>query len=514
MNSSKSKSANNMKSNIDYANTDDTGKVDASKTDSESKKTTFSISKVGNFPDWYERALDVGDMVDARYPIKGMYIWKPYGYKTLKFMLNTLSDLLDNTGHNEEYFPMLVPESVFGKEGDFLKGFTGEAYVVTKAGTEDLPEKLYVRPTSETAIYESVRPWIRSFSDLPMKLYQTVNIFRHETKQTKPMLRLREISKFNEAHTFHATAEEAEKQIKEGLKIYGEFFNKLMIPFIVVKTPSWDTFAGAVYNYDMMSVMPDGKAIELASVINLGTKFAKAFGLTYRNKDNKSEYVHQTCYGVSERELGVLLSIHGDDRGLIIPPIIAPIQVVIVPVLKKNSEAEIQKAAEDLKAKLVSSGIRAEVDFRDKGVGDKYYEWEAKGVPIRIEIGTNELKANKLVVFRRDKFTKETVDAHTVSSHIIKLMNEITGNLEATSQEYFKNRIINYKTVAKLKEKYTERRGMVSLPWCGKEECGKKLEADIGIPTIGSDESHKTDEPCAACDGKGHNVNLFFGRTY
>jgi prolyl-tRNA synthetase len=503
-----------MNGNIDHANTKGTDKPDASKADSESKKTTFSINRVNNFPDWYERALDVGDMIDSRYPIKGMYIWKPYGYKTLKLMLNLLSDLLDNTGHNEAYFPMLVPESVFGKERDFLKGFTGEAFVVTKAGTEDLPEKLYVRPTSETAIYESVRPWIRSFSDLPMKLYQTVNVFRYETKQTKPMLRLREVSKFNEAHTFHATAEEAEKQVKEGLKIYGEFFNKLMIPFIVVKTPSWDTFAGAVYNYDMMSVMPDGKAIELASVINLGTKFAKAFNLTYRNKDNKAEYVHQTCYGVSERELGVLLSIHGDNRGLIIPPIIAPIQVIIVPVLKKNNETKVQKAAEDLKAKLISSGIRAEVDLRDKGVGDKYYEWEAKGVPIRIEIGINELETDKLVVFRRDKFTKEGVDIRTISSRITKLMDEITENLRATSQEYLKNRIIHYKSVAELKEKYTERRGMVSLPWCRNEACGKKLETDIGIPTIGYDESHEIGEPCAACGNKGHNVNLLFGRTY
>ncbi|EQD30900.1 Prolyl-tRNA synthetase 2 [mine drainage metagenome] len=497
--------------NIGTANTDWS---EASKPKGESTKTTFSIDKVSNFPEWYDRALDVGDIVDTRYPVKGMYIWKPYGYKALKSMLNIISNLLDSTGHEEAYFPMMVPESVFGRERDFLKGFNGEAYIVTKAGESDLAEKLYVRPTSETIIYESVRPWIRSFSDLPMKLYQIVNIFRYETKQTRPMLRLREITKFKEAHTFHATADDAEKQVDEGVKIYSEFFDKLMIPFIVVKTPSWDTFAGAMYNYDMMSVMPDGKAIELASVINLGTKFAKAFGLTYRNKNNELEYVHQTCYGVSERELGVLLAIHGDNKGLILPPVIAPVHVVIVPVFKKGKEEDIRKAVEELRASLESSGFRIVADLRDKGVGDKYYEWEAKGVPVRVEIGPKELETGKLVILRRDKLTKETVDRSAVGSRISELMGEITENIKSTAQEYFKKRVFRFKTIKELKEKYTERLGMVSLPWCGDEACGKKLETDIDIPTIGFIADQKVAEPCASCGNTEHSVEMFFGRTY
>ncbi|MGC8651998.1 MAG: proline--tRNA ligase [Candidatus Micrarchaeia archaeon] len=487
---------------------------EAPNTNTDSTKITFSINKESDFPEWFDRALDVGDIVDTRYPVKGMYVWKPYGYKALKIMLNILSDLLDKSGHNEAYFPMLVPASVFGKEKDFLKGFNGEAYIVTKAGSEKLSEELYVRPTSETAIYESVGPWIRSFTDLPLKLYQTVNVFRHETKQTRPMLRLRELAKFNEAHTFHATAKDAEEQIKEGLRVYSEFFNTLLVPFKILKTPSWDTFAGAEYNYDMMSVMPDGKAIELASVINLGTKFAKAFNLTYRNKNNNSEYVHQTCYGVSERELGVVLSIHGDNKGLIIPPVIAPIQVVIVPIFKKGNEEEVRNAVKSLKAKLESSGIRVEADLRDKGVGDKYYEWEAKGVPVRIEMGANEIRTNKLVIFRRDKLTKQEINANDVNKHIEELMGDITDNLRSRAQEYFKKRVVNFNTVEELKKKYTERIGMVSLPWCGNEECGRKLEKEIDIPTIGADEEHKVDEPCAACGKKGRNARMFFGRTY
>jgi prolyl-tRNA synthetase len=477
-------------------------------------KITFSINKVKDFPDWYDRALEVSDFVDTRYPVKGMYIWKPYGYRTLKLMLGIMQELLDKTGHEEVYFPMLVPESVFGKEHDFLKGFTGEAYVVTKAGNDDLTERLYIRPTSETGMYESVKLWIRSVNDLPLKLYQIVNVFRHETKQTRPMLRLREIAKFKEAHTFHATAEEADAQIREGVAVYSEFFDRLLVPYIVVKTPSWDTFAGAMYNYDLMSVMPDGKAIELGSVINLGTKFAKAYGLTYRTSDNKEEYVHQTCYGISERELGVVIAIHGDDNGLIMPPVIAPVQVVVVPIMKKGMTDELKKRALEIRDILTSKGFRAIADLRDRGVGDKYYEWEAKGVPIRIEMGPKEVEASKLVLFRRDTRKKETVDASGAAKRITELMGEISENMKARARDYLKGRILHFDTVEELKSKYTERQGMVGLPWCGDEKCGRKLEEEIGIPTIGFVPDKEVHGACAACGKKGHSVEMFFGRTY
>ena len=489
-------------------------KKTSDKSASSGTKTTFSIDKVKNFPDWYDRALEVGDIVDARYPVKGMYIWKPYGFKALKSMMAIMHEIMDRTGHEEVYFPMLIPESVFGKERDFLKGFGGEAFIVTKAGGDELAEKLYVRPTSETGMYESVRLWIRSVSDLPLRLYQVVNIFRCETKQTRPMLRLREVVKFKEAHTFHATAEEADQQVKEGVKAYEEFFDRLLVPYIVVKTPSWDTFAGAVYNMDLMSVMPDGKAIELGSVINLGDKFAKAYGLTYQNNDNAQAYVHQTCYGISERELGVILSIHGDDNGLIIPPVIAPVHVVVVPIFKKGEERRIAQKAEEVRQQLAKAGFRAVADVRDKGVGDKYYEWEAKGVPVRIEIGPKEIEDGKLVIFRRDTRKKETVDAASAIGRVGALMDEITGVLKERSNDYFKSRVLHFKSSAELKKKYTERAGLVGLPWCGDEKCGRALEADIGIPTIGFVPGKALQEPCASCGMTKNVVEMFFGRTY
>ncbi len=475
-------------------------------------KVTFSIDKNKDFPDWYDKAVEVGDIVDNRYPVKGMYIWKPYGYKALSLMLDNIRDVMDKSGHEEVYFPMLIPASVFEKEKDFLKGFKGEAYIVTKAGKEKLSEELYVRPTSETGMYESVRLWIRSAADLPLKLYQIVNVFRHETKQTHPMLRVREIAKFKEAHTFHATAEEAERQIQEGINAYKEFFDRLCIPYIIVKTPKWDTFSGAEYNFDFLSVMPDGKAIELASVINLGNKFAKAYNLTYQNKDNTQSYVYQTCYGISERDLGVFLSIHGDNDGLVFTPQIAPKQVVIIPILKKGNEDKVLKKAEEIKAKLEKE-FRVAIDLREKGVGDKYYEWEAKGVPVRVEIGTKEVENGKVILFRRDKKEKIEVNAENLESEIKKLMESITSNMRERAKEYFKNKVLSFSNVDDLKEKYNKEGGIVGLPWCEDEKCARELEEKAGIPILGFIQDKSSNKRCALC-GKEAKAELFFGRTY
>lgn len=479
-----------------------------------STKITFSKDRVKEFPEWYDRALEVGDMIDARYPVKGMYIWRPYGFKALKAMMAIMQEIMDRTGHEEVYFPMLIPKSVFSKERDFLKGFSGEAFVVTKAGTSDLTEELYIRPTSETGMYESIRPWIRSISDLPLRIYQIVNIFRYETKQTRPMLRLREVVKFKEAHTFHATAEEADEQIKIGVAAYKEFFDRLLLPYIAVRTPSWDTFAGAIYNIDIMSVMPDGKAIELGSVINLGTKFAKAYELTYQTNENTRDYVYQTCYGISERELGVVLAVHGDNKGLIIPPVIAPIHIVIIPILKKGSENIVIDKAGQVKSMLENRGFRVIIDASDKGAGDKFYDWEAKGVPVRIEIGPKDIENDELVLFRRDTLNKEKQKISATPDRVIALMGEITEIMKSRAKDYFDERVLHFKTIDEVKEKYTERIGLVGLPWCGDESCGRKIEERIDIPTIGYLPDKHLDLECASCGKKEKVVEMFFGRTY
>ncbi len=480
----------------------------------DSSKVTFNIDKAKNFPDWYDRAIEVAQMVDTRYPLKGMNAWMPYGFKALKLMMRQMEMLLDAKDHHEVYFPMLVPESIFGKESEFLKGFSGESFVVTHAGKNPLTEKLYIRPTSETVMYSMVREWIRSFADLPLKLYQTVNVFRYETRMTRPMLRVREVVKFKEAHTFHATSKDADSQIKEGIEIYSEFFDMLMIPYLVVKTLPWDTFAGAEYNFDFMSVIPDGKGIELASVINLGTKFAKAYDLKYETEKGDHEYVHQTCYGISERELGVVMAIHGDNKGLILPPLIAPIQIVIVPIYFAGREDPVRKMCNEVLGKLTKLGFRVEFDDSGKTPGEKYYKWEARGVPVRIEIGPRDVEAGKAVSVRRDTGAKASVPVAELEKSIRLAFEEINKTLKENGQRYFSARVLHFATTKEVKEKYTERLGMLGLPWCGDQGCAKKLEKDIDIPTIGFKPYEGKGQKCASCGKTAGVTELFFGRTY
>jgi prolyl-tRNA synthetase len=249
----------------------------------------FRMDKYEDFAKWYHSILKYAQIVDIRYPLKGMNVWMPYGLKALRNTQRIIIDLLEKSGHQEAYFPTMIPETIFAKEKDFLKGFGGETFVVEGTMTKKFTEKLLVRPTSETVMYYMWSIWIKGRKDLPLKMYQTVNVFRYETKMTHPILRVREIMSFIEAHTAHPTLEEAEKQVRDAITIYKEFFDRLLIPYFIVKTPPWDTFAGAEYNYDFITVMPDGKGLELGSVINLGQKFARAFDIKFMDSDGKTK---------------------------------------------------------------------------------------------------------------------------------------------------------------------------------------------------------------------------------
>ncbi|MHA1238050.1 MAG: proline--tRNA ligase [Candidatus Odinarchaeia archaeon] len=475
-------------------------------------KITFQIDKEKNFSEWYEEILKIADIVDNRYPVKGMLVWKPYGYKALKLMMRIIERLLEENGHEEAYFPMLIPEHVFKKEKEFLEGFGGQSYIVTHVGENELNEKLYLRPTSETAMYEMFHIWVRSKSDLPIRIYQTVNIFRYETKQTKPILRVREIIKFKEAHTAHATYQEAEEQVKKAIEIYKQFYDALLIPYIILKTPRWDTFSGAEYNYDFITVLPDGKAVELGSVINLGTKFAKAFDITYAD-DKKQKHVYQTCYGISERTLAAALSIHGDNKGLIIPPQIAPIQIVIIPIIYKNKETPVRQKANQIQEILEKHGYRVYVDSSDKTPGNKYYYWEAKGAPIRIDIGPRDLENRQVTLSRRDTQQKIQIPEDELVTVVEKTFAEISQNLKRRAQEYLKTKIHQYKTLSEYYKQHKGKKGIFGLPWCGDETCGQQLEQDTDTPALGYTEEEVKELKCAIC-GKSNVKWIYFGRTY
>jgi prolyl-tRNA synthetase len=473
----------------------------------------FNINKFNNFSEWYLKVLEKAEIADDRYPLKGSYVYLWYGLKLIKNCINILEKLLEREGHLEERYPALIPFSVFMKEKDFFEGFQGEAYIVTKTLRKELKERLILRPTSETAMYYMWNLWIRSYTQLPKKIYQTVNIFRCETKMTKPLLRLREVMFFNEAHTAHATKEDAENQIKNAIDIYKEFFDSLYIPYIIVKTPEWDTFSGALYNYDFLTLAPDNKSIEIGSVINLGQKFAKAFDIKFQDRDEEWKYVWETCYGVAERVVGALISIHGDSKGLRLPFEMAPIQIIIIPILKKDKEGEILSYCENIKNKL--SKFRVEIDKSEKTPGEKFNIWELKGVPIRIEIGLNEVRNEEITISRRDKRERLKLKISELDK-LEEIGKEITKNLKEEAESWFNEKIKYASNLEELKNNIKE--GFVKIPFCSIDEdgksCAEALEEICDIAgTLYPEEEKPKSERCIVC-GKDAKVYVYACRSY
>src|SRR3990172_884389 len=340
---------------------------------------------------WLNDVIDRAKILDTRYPIKGTYVWYPYGFKIRGFVLEVIRRLLDESGHEEALFPLLIPEEEFMKEALHVKGFEDEVYWVTHGGLGELNVKLAIRPTSETAIYPMFALWIRSHADMPIKIYQVVNVFRYETKATRPLIRLREITTFKEAHTVHSSYEDAERQVKEAVSIYKRFFTSLGIPYVVTRRPDWDKFPGADYTMAFDTVLPDGRTLQIGTVHNLGSNFSKTFNITFENLKGEQEHAYQTCYGISDRVIAAQLTIHGDDKGLCLMPTVAPIQCVVVPIIYKEKEATVKKAVEAAVKGL--AGMRIYVDWSENTPGNKFYLWEMKGVPLRLEIGPRDAEA-------------------------------------------------------------------------------------------------------------------------
>ena len=345
------------------------------------------------------------EIVDNRYPVKGMCVWFPFGFAIKKNVYGIIRELLD-PDHQETQFPLMIPENEFMKEAQHIKGFEDEVYWVTHGGTSPLEVKLALRPTSETAIYPMFKLWIRSHADLPLRIYQIVNTFRYETKHTRPLIRLREITSFKEAHTVHATWEEAAEQVEVAIQRYSEFYHRLAIPFLVSRRPSWDKFPGADYTTAIDVIMPDGKTLQVGTAHHLGSTFAKTYEITYEAEDGEQKLVYQTCYGISERCIAALISVHGDDKGLVLPWCVAPTQVVIVPILLGDKEKVLEVCQESAEPALAAAGVRVQLDTSDERPGAKFYKWEMKGVPIRLEVGPRDIEKGVVTLVRRDGIKK------------------------------------------------------------------------------------------------------------
>jgi prolyl-tRNA synthetase len=463
------------------------------------------------FGEWYRKVLINAELMDYRYPIKGCGVWLPYGFKVRRNTLQVLRDLLDATGHHEALFPLMIPETSLVKESTHVKSFEEECYWVTYGGTKPLEIKYALRPTSETAIGPMLKLWIRSHKDLPLKLYQIVNIFRYETKATRPTLRMREVSTFKEAHTSHATLEDAEAQVKEAIEVYKGFFDALGVPYRITKRPEWDKFPGALYSVAFDMVCPDGRSLQIGTVHNLGQNFSKAFEITYETENGNQEYIWQTCYGISERGIAAMLVIHGDDNGIVLPPRIAPIQVIIIPIPHKDKEKEeaITKACKDLASKLKKAGISAEMDLRpDITPGSKYYDWELRGVPIRIEIGPRDLEKNEVTLARRDTLERQPFTMDSIEATVKGLMEKMTTDLKQKAWQWMNQRIHRVSSLEEAKKQLKKKSGIVEVFWCGAPECGHKLEEEVDARVLGTpqDLEEKIDGKCVACGKKAKNL--------
>ncbi|AAM02442.1 Prolyl-tRNA synthetase [Methanopyrus kandleri AV19] len=465
------------------------------------------------FSEWYAEVLRSAEIMDVRYPVKGMYVWLPYGFEIRQRVVEKLRRKLRETGHEEVLFPTLIPETQLKKESEHIAGFEDEVYWVTHGGLKELDEKLALRPTSETAIYPMFALWIRSHADLPLKIFQIVNTFRYETKHTRPLIRMREITTFKEAHTAHATEEEAEEQVKEAVEIYSSFFDELGIPYIASVRPEWDKFPGAEYTVAFDTLMPDGRTLQIGTVHMLGQNFARTFEVTYETEEGDQEYVYMTCYGISDRVVASMIAIHGDERGLVLPPDVAPYQVVMVPILKKGVRRKILERAAEVEEMLREEGVRVKVDDRDMSPGRKFHYWELKGVPLRIELGARELEEGTAVVFRRDELERETYAFEELPDVVPELLEDIAMELRKRAREKFEKGIFRTDSPEEARRLVGE--GIVETGWCGSERCGVRMEEEFGGDVLGTPypEEDTEFERCPIC-GETAEYTVRIAKTY
>ncbi|ABL87998.1 prolyl-tRNA synthetase [Pyrobaculum islandicum DSM 4184] len=437
-----------------------------------------------NLIEWFHWLLREAELYDVRYPVKGAYVWRPYGMKLRRNVENLIRRIHDETGHEEVLFPVFIPYEFFSKESQHIRGFEKEVFWVSKGGEGG--ERLILRPTSETAIMPMVKLWIQDYKDLPLRLYQIVSVFRAETKMTHPMIRLREISMFKEAHTVHATREDAERQIREAVEIYKRIFDEMCLAYMINKRPNWDKFAGAEYTIAFDTILPDGRTLQIGTVHYLGVNFTKVFEVTYLDIDGTRKLAHTTSYGISERSIAAMLITHGDDGGTTLPPKLAPIQVVIVPIFYGEEEMPtVMKFVDEVYRMLRDVGIRIHIDDRrDKTPGWKFYYWELKGVPLRIEVGRRDIEKRQVVVTRRDTLEKYAVSLGELVDAVKQLMSVVEDNLRKRAWEDLRNRLVKVEKVEDAKNAIREGK-VVEVPWSGDDECGVKLQELVGADALG-----------------------------
>ncbi len=405
----------------------------------------FNKDKEKEFSEWYNTIIYAADLADIRYNVQGFVVHKPWSMRSFKKIYALFERELEKDGHEPTLFPTVIPEENFAIEKEHAEGFAPDVYWVTQRGDEKMSRKLALRPTSETAFYQMYNLWVKSYTDLPMKLYQSCTVFRNES-ETNPFMRGREFM-WIETHDVFADESAARNQVKTDEKIIETACKKLCLPFNFFKRPQWDTFAGAVETYATDILLPDGKALQFATTHYLGTNFSKAFDVKYSDETGKEHNPHTTCFGPGIwRILGAVIATHGDNKGLIFPFHIAPLQVVIVPIPKTGEEKNIEQHCQAVKEELESAGIECRIDNSGKTPGYKYNYWELKGVPLRIEIGAREAKEKTVTITRRDNREKTLCTLVEAADKVKEIGEQLDSALLEKAQGYLKTRVKAAKT--------------------------------------------------------------------
>lgn len=470
-------------------------------------------SRSEDFSQWYNDVVMRAELADYS-PVKGCMVIRPYGYAIWENIQRQLDKRIKDSGHENAYFPLFIPESFLSKEADHVEGFAPECAVVTHGGGKKLEENLYVRPTSETIMYAMYSKWIRSWRDLPILINQWGNVVRWEMR-TRLFLRTTEFL-WQEGHTAHATAEEAQEETLKILGIYKEFAeNVLAIPIYEGVKSDAEKFAGAVRTYTIEAMMQDRKALQLGTSHNLGQNFAKAFNVKFQTKEGDLAYVWQTSWGVSTRLVGAIVMAHGDDRGLVLPPRIAPIAVVIVPIYRDDaSRAKVLEVAGKCR-ELIGEGATVKIDDRDQyKPGWKFNEWELRGVPLRMEIGPHDVENEQVVLVRRDDGKKEVVPQDALKERVIELLGEIQSSLSERCRKFRDENTLDIGDLKEFSEKMEAPGLFARSYWCGSAECEaaikKQTKATIRCIPFDAEEGKG---PCVFC-GKESGRRVIFARAY
>ena len=471
--------------------------------------------KSEDFSKWYVEIVQKAELADYT-PMKGMMVIRPHGYAVWENVQRALDQRIKATGHVNAYFPLFIPDSFLKKEAEHVQGFSPEVAWVTIGGQEELEERLAVRPTSEAIIGHMYAKWIKSWRDLPVLINQWANIVRWE-KVTRPFLRTTEFL-WQEGHTCHETAEEAEAETLSILDLYKDVCEaELAIPVLTGRKSLSEKFAGASMTYALEALMSDGKALQMGTSHNLGQHFSKAFDIKFEGRNQTLQHVWQTSWGMTTRTIGALIMVHGDDSGLRFPPRVAPVQVVVVPISVGDWKTTVLPAAESAVRELRAAGVRVAIDAREEATpGWKFSEYEMRGVPLRLEIGPRDVKAGQAVIVRRDTKAKETAPLASLGERVPRLLEEVQAELLAQARRFLADNIRDAADYDAFKDILEAKRGFVRAAWCGGDACEARIKAETmaTIRVIPIDEKEAgTDQPCVACGAPGQAL-AYFARAY